>query len=58
MLEGKKKYLLNSLYEKLKNKVSLSFFKTNIKSKESCLFQGQTNKGQIYSIKILNGIKA
>ena len=32
-------------------------FKTNVNNKESCLFQRQTNKGQIDSSKFLNSIK-
>ena len=43
--------LLNSLYEKLKKKGS---FKTNVNSKESCLFQGQTNKLKVNNVRINN----
>ena len=53
VLLGKEKYLLNSLHEKLKNKVSL---KKNVHSKE-CLFHGKTNKCQICSSKFLNSIQ-
>ena len=42
MLLGKKKYLLNSLYEKLKNK--FFFVKKNVKSKESVSSKGKQIK--------------
>ena len=47
VLKGKEKCLLNSLCEKLKqSRICLIY-----------LFQGQTNRGQIYSTKFLNSIK-
>ena len=49
VLWGKEKHLLNSLYEKMKNKL-------NVNSKE-CFFEFQTNKGQIYNSNFLNSVK-
>ena len=44
----KEEYLLNSLHEKLKNKVYLK----HVNSKESCLFPGQTNKFKVKYIAV------
>ena len=50
VLWGKEKYLLNNLYEKLRNKVLVLL---KCKQKRICLFQGRII-GQIYSSTFLS----
>ena len=55
MLWGKEKYLLKSLYEKLKNKVSLK--QMEVVKNLSLPMTNKYVKGKVYSSKFLNSIK-